>query len=186
MKRLFLMALVAMAFVACDKEDGFQYDPMRLVPIRGVDTPATYAYNARGVKAFAHEGQQKKLTAHEICVIALTSDLQLRCEEWCGHGFDVRQIDTVNNILSMLIDEVLKDDLTLNYNFIGGNNMVFTSWSDTVAYIPNSVLRNATEVIEQLHAQGDYEGLFEVFDNAFRFYPCTGAEYRALKEQRLN
>lgn len=186
MKKLFLMALVAMAFVACDKEDGFTYDPMRLIPIRGYDSPAQVSYNQRGVQSFSYKGQQKKLTAHEICVIAYSDDFYFKCEEWSGHGFDKRQCDTINDILSMLPDEILKEDLSLNYNFIGAHNMVLISWGDTIGYIPNSELRNVTPVIEDLHAQGDYEGLFEIFDNAFRFYPCTGSEYRALKEQGLN
>lgn len=186
MKKLFLMALVAMAFVACDKEDGFQYDPMRLIPISGVDTPATYAYNARGVQSFAHKGQQKKLTAHEICVIAYIDDFYLRCEEWAGHGFANWQVDTVNNVLSMLTDEILNSDLSLNYGFIDATNVVLISWGDTIGYIPNKVLRDAKVKIEELHAQGDYDGLFELFDNAYSFYPCTGEEYKTLKAQGLN
>jgi hypothetical protein len=52
---------------------------------------------------------------------------------------------------------------------------------DTIAYIPNSVLRNAKGLIRAAYDKGDYTTVYALFNKAFTFKPITGAEWRALK-----
>lgn len=56
---------------------------------------------------------------------------------------------------------------------------------DTIAYIPNSVLRKAESDIKSALANKDTAIVYSIFQNAFKFTPITGAEYRELKRQNL-
>lgn len=51
---------------------------------------------------------------------------------------------------------------------------------DTVAYIPNAVMRRNKAILTEIFERGDYNKCYEVFDTAYRFIPITGAEYREL------
>ena len=53
---------------------------------------------------------------------------------------------------------------------------------DTIAYIPNKILKKAQDGIIAAFNAGDYETCYELFDNAFIFIPTTGEKYRKLKE----
>ena len=56
---------------------------------------------------------------------------------------------------------------------------------DTIAYIPNSVLKNARiDIISALEAK-DTASVYTIFNKAFTFIPITGPEYRELKRQNL-
>ena len=52
---------------------------------------------------------------------------------------------------------------------------------DTVAYIPNSVFRNAGQEIAKAYEEEDYEKCYELFDKAYVYIPITGEKWRALK-----
>jgi hypothetical protein len=56
---------------------------------------------------------------------------------------------------------------------------------DTIAYIPNIYIREAEAIVKKAYAEKDYKTVYEVFHDAFKFIPITGAEYRALKEKGL-
>ncbi len=57
---------------------------------------------------------------------------------------------------------------------------------DTLAYIPNSQRQAAYEQIKALWDTENWDAIYEIFQNAFTFIPCTGEEYKALKEAGLN
>lgn len=57
---------------------------------------------------------------------------------------------------------------------------------DTLAYIPNSNITNARAAIIQAYESKDTSAVYDIFKNAFKFIPITGAEWRALKAQGLN
>lgn len=52
---------------------------------------------------------------------------------------------------------------------------------DTIAYIPNKILKAAQEAIIIAFEAEDYETCYALFDSAIVFVPITGAEYRKLK-----
>lgn len=56
---------------------------------------------------------------------------------------------------------------------------------DTIAYIPNSCFREAETKIKAALEAKDTTAVYGIFNNAFRFIPITGAEYRQLKKQGL-
>lgn len=75
--------------------------------------------------------------------------------------------------------------------FIGAQDCVIEIFRsnkdiDTIAYIPNSVFKDAKVKIEGALSRKDTTAVYEAFKNSFTFIPITGAEYRSLKKQGLN
>jgi hypothetical protein len=56
---------------------------------------------------------------------------------------------------------------------------------DTIAYIPNINMRTSEAQILQALADKDTTAVYSIFNNAFKFLPITGAEYRELIKQNL-
>lgn len=57
---------------------------------------------------------------------------------------------------------------------------------DTIAYIPNAVMREAQGRIEKAFNEGNYTEVYKLFNETFRFRPITGKKWRELKAQGLN
>lgn len=56
---------------------------------------------------------------------------------------------------------------------------------DTIAYIPNSNMTSARENILKALEAKDTLAVYDIFKNAFKFIPITGAEWKDLKKQNL-
>ncbi|MGN0030315.1 MAG: hypothetical protein ACI35Q_11390 [Marinilabiliaceae bacterium] len=179
MRTLFTAALLAVSafafFTACDKEeDGPRGEGSRLY-INGKDRQTT------------NKAATGALTVREI----LRNDtLWLRGRAIDREGETLSgqathaagTIDTVNQ-------RIIREALEANF-FDEFHNYVITDNKypdgDTLAYIPNDTVKAAYERIYVLREQGRWNELYEVFQNAFVFYPCTGAEYRELAAKGLN
>lgn len=59
---------------------------------------------------------------------------------------------------------------------------MFSNKWDTIAYVPNSVIRRAEVAIKTAFDAGDYDECMRLFEEAYVFIPITGPEWRALKE----
>lgn len=57
---------------------------------------------------------------------------------------------------------------------------------DTIAYIPNAVMREAQGRIEKAFNDSNYTEVYKLFYETFRFKPITGKKWRELKEKGLN
>lgn len=57
---------------------------------------------------------------------------------------------------------------------------------DTIAYIPNSVMRTAEATITTAYNASDFTTCYKLFEEAFVFIPTTGKEYRELQAQGKN
>lgn len=57
---------------------------------------------------------------------------------------------------------------------------------DTIAYIPNAVMREAQGKIEKAFNDSNYTEVYRLFHETFRFRPITGQKWRELKAQGLN
>lgn len=78
----------------------------------------------------------------------------------------------------------LQTDFIYGHDFIictGGLNT-----EDTIAYIPNSNIINARNAIIEALENKDTVAVYDIFKNAFKFIPITGAEWKELKAQGLN
>jgi hypothetical protein len=78
----------------------------------------------------------------------------------------------------------------LQTDFIYGSNMVLCKGQhpiyDTIAYIPNSNIVNARTIILSALEAKDTASVYGVFNDAFKFVPITGSEYKELQKKGLN
>lgn len=186
MKHLLLtaLALTTIAFTACEKKGDGRMDPNSKISIRAAD----------GVPVKA-ESNPKHLTALEI--VEQTSEVyfwsvSVNPTEPTRRGFSDGQRDYVNARLLMHSSDVIDSQGKLTLAFIEGRDcmLVIKHFApenenyvslDTVAYIPNSTMRAAEKAIKEAYANKDYEACYALFDQAFRFTPITGEEWRELK-----
>ena len=186
MKRLlFILLVISVAFYGCEKSDG-KLDPSAVLSIR----PAS------GVKI--RSTNPDHLTALEI--VQQTNNMAFFLPEIDGpsmRGFSDAQRDLNPDAPRMMMwgTDIISSNGTLNENFILSRDVVLEIYyatidgsdrRDTIAYIPNSTLQNAYATIKPAYDSGDYETVYRVFDEAYRFIPVTGAEYAELKRQGLN
>ena len=57
---------------------------------------------------------------------------------------------------------------------------------DTIAYLPNSIMREAQDKIERAFNDSNYTEVYKLFHETFKFKPITGAKWRELKAKGLN
>lgn len=57
---------------------------------------------------------------------------------------------------------------------------------DTVAYIPNRLVRETRDLSKAALDRGDTLACMKVFDETLKYYPITGAEYRELQARGEN
>ena len=74
------------------------------------------------------------------------------------------------------------DDFENSLGYLIGKQGV----KDTIAYIPNAVMREAQGRIEKAYNEGNYTEVYRLFHETFRFRPITGKKWRELKAQGLN
>lgn len=180
MKRIFIAAIIII-IAGCSKENKGQLDQNAMISIwpSGATT-----------KAANH------LSNYEI--VRQSESLSFYSPSFTGpgtRGFTQDQRDTINVRLLMFGSDII--DQFGNYvpEFIEGNDFVIRRnlatpiqppiW-DTVAYIPNAVIRAARTTIQKAYTDGDYTEVYRVFNEAFTFIPCSGEEWRALKRTLQN
>ena len=194
MKKLITLAILALLW-SCKGTDEptvkkFVIDPMATVNIK----PA-----AGTVLKVKGENNPAHLTALEIVKKATAlryyyNDPNLsQGYVLFGRGFDVLQRDTISTTpaLKMWATDIIRTDFSLIYDFIESKDCYLEAYdkntkvTDTIAYIPNTVLRNAETQIKTLYTAKNYETIIKLFNDAYTFIPISGAEYKALKAQGL-
>lgn len=100
-------------------------------------------------------------------------------------GFSPAQIDTINWRLKMWASDIIDYKGNLengNDDFLNAYDVTLIKRNmEVIAYIPNSVLEKAREEIIAAYNEGDYETVYELFDQAYTAIPITQQEYDALK-----
>ena len=189
MKKLIIIALVAIAFVSCGKDEvsKFQTDPLATLNLKG----------ATGIiqKVKSVNSTEVHLTALQI--VKQTERVRFIDSQGrvATRMFDHLQRDTVSAtpMLKMWASDILRydekidgtktDSLILEPTFLKARKFVFlNSRGEIIAYIPNSVLRAAQSTIETLFSDKNYEAIYPVFNDAYKFYPTTDAEYATLNQ----
>lgn len=183
MKKTIFILLLTTIFASCSKNDEPRtWDSNAMINLRP----------AAGTKATSGH-----LTALEI--VKQTANLKFTNvpifgNQVVGRGFSDVQRDTVTPMLKMWGTDIIDQEGKYTPEFIEATDCVLqrirnhglpNEVIDTVAYIPNSVLRSAESQIKAAYAASDYETCYKVFNEAFTFIPITGAEWRALKSQNL-
>ena len=194
MKKLLIFALVAFSFASCDTSvepvtKKFEIDPMstiNLKPAKGTQM------RVKSLNADNH------LTALEI--VKQTDAIRLIMQDSLKgiRTFEPLQRDTISEVpmLKMwstdilayfqLIDGTYTDSLMLMTDFLEAKNCVLIdTFGDTLAYVPNSVLRSAETQIRELFEAKNYEPILDIFNDAYTFIPITGEEWRELKKDSI-
>ena len=89
-------------------------------------------------------------------------------------GVEILAVDGFNN-------PIVVEDFITSYDLVIVDNDL-----DTIGYIPNENFVNANLQIHQALADKDTASVYDLFQNAFKFYPITGSEWLELKKQNLN
>lgn len=177
-----LLAVSAFAFfTACDKEeDGPRGEGSRLY-INGKDRQTT---NKAATGALTVREILRNDTLWLMATNIRDDDKPLLEREFIT-GRATHADGTIDTVNQRIIREALETEFFDKYhNYVIVDNKL-EHW-DTLAYIPNDTVKAAYERIYVLREQGRWNELYEVFQNAFVFYPCTGAEYRELAAKGLN
>lgn len=186
MKKILFFAVSVMLFASCNKEDdGRITNPDAKISLRPAKGVILKAANP------AH------LTAAEI--VERTESIAFINEkvgDQLSRGFGPAQRDIANSRLLLFATDVIKEDGTIKLDFIEGRDFVLyerpfikeiSDWRvDTIAYVPNSVVRAAEIAIKAAYNNKDYAECYRLMDVAFTFTPITGAEWRALRSQGTN
>ena len=135
--------------------------------------------------------QDSSLTTGFGCGFGLNHPILGECDDYYKHN-----IDTVNDRLIMLGSYIIENEQLYQYGgvFLKGRNYILEwhndpeDWAktDTVGYIPNSVIEAAQIEILDLWKEGKIDEMYEVFNNSFYFIPCTGEEFRTQIKERVD
>lgn len=103
-----------------------------------------------------------------------------------NRGFNSWQRDTLAEppFLKMFATDIINDS-GLVPDFIESEDIIFfrvvNDQIDTVAYIPNAVIRAAEVAVKAAFEAQNYDSVYTLFNEAFTFLPVTGPEWRAIK-----
>ena len=185
-KYLFLFSILLLA-VGCSKDKApdnkGQLDPDAMISLR----PAEGARSETNHLAALEIVKQ----AYEISFIhnGFPGSSHLRR----GFADHQRDLNPENPRLLMYGTDIIDQYGEYTSEFIEGHDFVLTRQLsitphllDTIAYIPNVVIRAAEIAIKAAYADDNYTECYRLFDTAFTFIPITGAEWRALKAEGQN
>ena len=115
-------------------------------------------------------------------------------------AFQYNLVDTVHDRLVMDVGNVVDPHTGRIWNlggpFLRGRNFCIIKCfydaygsvlgADTVGYIPNSVMEQAHRDILDMWKAGEVEKVYARFQDAFYFTPCTGEEFRQIKDTTID
>lgn len=190
MKKFLLLASITLCvsiLSSCQKDNKGQLDPNAMISIRP----------AAGVPSGKAETNPEHWSAERI--VRQVNGLYfwnraLQPLTSVSRGFGQQQRDLENMRLLMFGTDIIDQGGHYSPMFIEGEDMLLVyivenitmTTIDTVAYIPNSVLRKTQVEIKAAYDAGDYTTCYSLFDKAFTFIPITGAEWLALKAKGEN
>jgi hypothetical protein len=178
-----LLAVLALAF-ACEKEKPEPDIVVSDIMIRGQVS----------LKSTVLDGEHLTLQeiAEQATQIVVKSDLY-SAPDWVSFHYDIfpYQRDIENGIIILPAVYILDPaNYQLTPDFIKGKDIVIIreieGVTDTIAYIPNSVVENAHDLIMSAYENEDYQEVYDLFKTEFVFIPITGSEYKSLEGQGLN
>lgn len=186
---IFMFLIVATALSACKKDDETKrmtLDPTAMVYIKPAETTALKSANP------------EHLTPLEIVKRATTMRFyndSLVTNGSCAGGFSGK--DTLSATPAFLfygtfiigLDGWRKPYIVPDYIYMRDCAIeIFRSNTDidTIAYIPNAVVKDAQVRIKAALEAQDTTAVYAIFNDAFKFIPITGPEYKELKRQGLN
>lgn len=182
MKRFLLVLLGAvMLFTACKDDENSKFDSNHRLYINGVD---------KANKAIVYTDRMSASEIVRLDSVCLYSNYNgVMLSEL--FEFALGNIDTINNRFAMqagYINNGTYDNIFFSqrnyYLFKYVKDTVGFSYTvDTLAYVPNKQITDAKAKIDSLFPLEKWSEIYDIFNNAFTFIPCTGAELRELEAE---
>ncbi len=186
MKKLLFIALVAIAFVSCgkDEQSAFKVKATDKISIKAASNVA---------KSSIQKVSSVYIHLSALDIVKKTTEISFyRNGIKYGRSFTNEQRDSISTVPKLLMwaTDVITLDGQLQPDFIEATDVVLVHYDnsnvnlrDTIAYIPNSVIRSTESAIRTAFADKDINACYTLFNDAYVFTPITGAEWRALKAQ---
>ena len=210
MKKLVSLFILAPLLMACgsDTPETPNNTKGKILPDQLVRIEAAQGVRTRAAEAEYTEDGEKLLTALEVVkqgvVLAGTyfhqPDTSLIWQPSYYHygerGFADTMRDTTSAIPALLMfsDDILtskglepgflkaKDVLVLGEIKKNPRRDQYGFYErDTIAYVPNSVLREAEQKIYKAYADSNYTEVYRLFNEAYKFIPTTSKQWQRLK-----
>lgn len=184
MKHLITCAVALLAITACNTQKNEPWNDSAMVsisPARGVIIgKADLPDNPKRLTALEVVKQTELITWRNPSVTHIPHR---------GVNDDSRDLENVR--LLMYSSDVIAQTGDLNESFLVAEDFVFATINgqevgDTLAYVPNRVLREAAVKIRAAYEAKDYQTCYDLFEKAYTFRPITGAEWRDLKSRGEN
>lgn len=176
--KLFCLGLLAMAFVACCKDDPAPakkaLDPFAQIlvhvkpaPGSRADTKAMMPRELLEKADFFQQYQPGDVTPRTRSIGDNEKDFEKLAFLWWG-------------------DDVIEKDTIVTYWRDARDLIICHRNGDTIGYIPQSVRTEAFERILKAEKEKDYDLIYKIFNEAFVGLPCTPEEYKTLKAEGRN
>lgn len=215
MKKLVFLFILAPLLMACgsDTPETPSNTKGKILPDQLVRIEAAQGVRTRATEAEYTEDGEKLLTALEVVkqgevmagIFFNQPDTSLIWQPAYYHygerGFGDWMRDTVSAVPALLMfSEDILSERGLHKSFLKGYDVLVLGKMksperdnkhgfyerDTIAYVPNSVLREAEEKIYKAYADSNYTEVYRLFHEAYKFIPITGKQWQRLKEAGKN
>ncbi len=215
MKKLVFLLFLAPLLMACgsDTPETPSNTKGKILPDQLVRIEAAQGVRTRAAEAEYTEDGEKLLTALEVVkqgevmagIFFNQPDTSLIWQPAYYHygerGFGDWMRDTVSAVPALLMfSEDILSERGLQPNYLKAydvlilgkmksperNNKHGFFERDTIAYVPNSVLREAEKKIYKAYADSNYTEVYRLFHEAYKFIPITGKQWQRLKEAGKN
>lgn len=186
MKKLLYLFVAMLAVVACGGDEITQPISKKKGEIRPFELVRIEA--AEGVK-LRSAGEDGLLTALEVAkrgdAISGTiwSVREKRFYEGAERMFGKDQRDTISEHPALLMQstDILAEDGLQNGWIKGRDYVILDRHNDTIAYLPNDILRKAEQEIYKAYSDSNFTEVYRIFNDGFKFKPINGKMWRELK-----
>lgn len=191
MKKLLLILFAMPLLAACGGDEITQPISKKKGGIRPFELVRIEA--AEGVKLRSNS-EDGLLTALEVAkrgdIISGTKwhERTQRFYEGAERGFSPDQRDTISDHPALLMqsEDILDKEEGLITNWIKGYNYVILDKNnDTIAYLPNAILRKAEQDIYKAYTDSNFTEIYRIFNEGFKFKPITGKKWQELRKDSL-
>jgi len=171
MKHLLYLLTVVLFFAACSKDEDNEK------PKWVIDSEAMVNINPD--ESFNLKALHLGLTPEEIVRDAYSMNFKTHWNAFgnreekgstLNRGFPDSYKDYDNNILKFWAIDIINEDGTLLKVFLEGYDyFIMNEVDDTIAYIPNDILRTAETLIKDAYEAEDYDEVYRLFDEAYTY-----------------
>jgi hypothetical protein len=192
MKKLFYFAalLIVIASISCKKDPGTSVQDAYNAKFYIKAATQTKSYNSNHLSNLEIVKQAVTMAFRNVTISPEmgTDSTSVFEGGWIGK-------DTVSAVPAFIMGgyQIIGQYGTLETAFLKAYNIVICVGdadgryrADTIAYIPNTQMRENERLITIAYNNNDIDEVLRLFNNAWAFIPITGAEYRELKKSGTN